>query len=97
MTAVPIDWDEMDDEPLEQESRRSVCSNWWNDVKKRVRAQNLRDLDGDWSIQDANYLYDTTLQTVRDALLRAGLTETQATDSINQMLNAGILFRERKR
>ncbi len=95
MTTVPIGWDDID-EPSEHEARQPVCSNWWNDVKNRVKGRNLRDLDGDWSIQDTTYAYDTTLLKVREALRRVHFTENQIDESINEMLNAGILFRERK-
>ena len=40
------------------------------------------------------YHDDKTLFKVAQALLKAGCTNTQATDAINSMLNAGILFRE---
>jgi len=40
------------------------------------------------------YHDDKTLFKVAEALLKAGCTNTQATDAINEMLNAGILFRE---
>lgn len=40
---------------------------------------------------------DTTLVRVEHAMIRAGLTRDQAGDAINELLNSGILFRERAR
>lgn len=40
---------------------------------------------------------EDTLFKVINALVRSGLTEQQATDAINEMQNAGILFRERSK
>jgi hypothetical protein len=37
-----------------------------------------------------------TLRKVRDALMSTGVTDGQVLNAINQMHNAGILFRERK-
>jgi hypothetical protein len=39
---------------------------------------------------------DTTLIRVEQAMIRAGLNRDQAGDVINELLNAGILFRERR-
>ena len=38
---------------------------------------------------------EDTLQKVYAALEKAGITEQQAIDAVNQMLDLGILFRER--
>lgn len=38
---------------------------------------------------------DQTLNKVYEALCRSGITEARAGVAINEMLNAGILFRER--
>lgn len=38
---------------------------------------------------------DGTLNRVLEALVRSGITECRAGVAINEMLNAGILFRER--
>jgi len=46
--------------------------------------------------QDLTVDLEDTLFKVRDGLLAAGLDETQVTDSISQMLNKGVLFRERR-
>lgn len=40
---------------------------------------------------------EQTLFKVRDSLLKVGLDDNEVDDSINEMLNAGILFRERGR
>ena len=38
---------------------------------------------------------DQTLLKARKALIQSGLTEEQADQAINEVLNAGLLFRER--
>lgn len=38
---------------------------------------------------------EQTLFTVRDALVKSGLTERQTYNAITELQNAGILFRER--
>lgn len=43
----------------------------------------------------SEYYDDETLSKVYDALLWSGLTGKQAEDAVNEMQNAGILFRER--
>lgn len=43
------------------------------------------------------YHDDDTMRKVHNALGRAGLTEVQIRDAINEMQNDGILFRERAR
>jgi hypothetical protein len=43
------------------------------------------------------YTDEDTLFKARDAMQKQGLSEAQAMDVINELLNAGILFRERAR
>lgn len=47
--------------------------------------------------EEGSYLVhsDTTLVRVEQAMIRTGLTRDQAGDAINELLNSGILFRER--
>lgn len=47
-------------------------------------------------IEDTTYHDENTLFKVYAALSAAGVTGKQATDAVNQLLNFGILFRERK-
>ena len=46
----------------------------------------------------AEILFDgeTTMAKVRLALMRLGLSDQQITEAIDNMLSAGILFREKK-
>lgn len=46
---------------------------------------------------DENLVYDeNTLQKVRTVLRQYGMTDELVTDVINEMLNIGLLFRERR-
>lgn len=45
--------------------------------------------------EDITAYNEGTLFKVRDALYRAGLTKVECTEAIQQMQNAGILFREK--
>lgn len=45
--------------------------------------------------QDVTTFDEGTLHKVYDALSRAEVTGQQAIDAVNQMMNAGILFREK--
>jgi hypothetical protein len=46
-------------------------------------------------LEDEEYFDETTMFKVIDALVRAGITPAHARDCVNEMQNAGILFRER--
>lgn len=48
----------------------------------------------DWH-EDICAFNEGTLFKVRDALYKAGLTKAECTEAIQEMQNAGILFRER--
>ena len=60
-----------------------------------------RDLDDRQRAEKPNrpetQVYHDTLDKVYGALRKTGLSETQAMDAVNEMLNAGVLFRERMR